>query len=139
MLEQEVGLMKACMPSRNVLGVSNFYRVYKDIKVNNMDQILREIKLGQKAVLLECASYGSLHDLSFYTKSLEEDTAFVLFYQIMCGLRDIHNKKIAHLDIKETNILICRSEESAKENLSAKLPIALKIADFGIGCDMRKH
>jgi len=57
----------------------------------------------------------------------------------MCGLRDIHRANIAHLDIKETNILICRSEESQKENLSAKLPIALKIADFGIGCDMRDN
>jgi serine/threonine protein kinase len=104
--------MLKCKQSKHVLTVVDFFKVFQDIKVENTDQVLREVKLGQKAVLLECASYGSLHDLSFYTKSLEEDTAFILFHQIMCGLRDIHRANIAHLDIKETNILICRSEES---------------------------
>lgn len=55
---------------------------------------------------------------------------------MLVGLAAIHQNNVAHLDIKETNILICRNEANAKERLTAKLPISLKIADFGIAVNM---
>ena len=49
-----------------------------------------------------------------------------LFSQFISGLKKIHDKDIAHLDIKIDNVLLDIVEENGIKDLR------LKIADFGI-------
>jgi NIMA (never in mitosis gene a)-related kinase len=67
-------------------------------------------------------------DLSSYIKShkgspLAEADVLMLFTQICCALKHVHDRKILHRDIKSANILLCTG---VRGNLEAKL------ADFGI-------
>jgi serine/threonine protein kinase len=57
-------------------------------------------------LVLEFCQYGSLHNLSTFTKPYDEPTAFVVFRQICLALQKVHGQKVLHLDIKESNILI---------------------------------
>lgn len=45
-----------------------------------------------------------------------------MLYQVACGMNYLHEKNIAHNDIKSDNILIFYIED---------VPIIAKIADFG--------
>jgi serine/threonine protein kinase len=63
-------------------------------------------------VILEFCSYGSLHSLSVFTKPYEECAAYVAIRQIAPALQNGHRKQILHLDIKESNILICFKKEN---------------------------
>jgi serine/threonine protein kinase len=81
---------------------------------------------------LERAEYGTLHEFSYYTKPLEETTAFVIFNQILEGLTNLHKESIVHLDLKETNLLIIKDNNNAVNRVSANIPFAVKISDFGI-------
>lgn len=67
-------------------------------------------------------------DLSSFIKSqqgsaMAETDVLILFTQICCALKHVHDRKILHRDIKSANILLCTG---ARGNLEAKL------ADFGI-------
>ena len=67
-------------------------------------------------------------DLSSFIKSLKgaamaEAEVLLLFTQICCALKHVHDRKILHRDIKSANILLCTG---LRGNLEAKL------ADFGI-------
>jgi serine/threonine protein kinase len=67
-------------------------------------------------------------DLSSFIKNqkgsaLAEADVLMLFTQICCALKHVHDRKILHRDIKSANILLCTG---IRGNLEAKL------ADFGI-------
>ena len=67
-------------------------------------------------------------DLSSYIKNqkgtaLPETDVLLLFTQICCALKHVHDRKILHRDIKSANVLLCTGTHG---NLEAKL------ADFGI-------
>jgi serine/threonine protein kinase len=67
-------------------------------------------------------------DLSSYIKNqkgsaLPEADVLVLFTQICCALKHVHDRKILHRDIKSANILLCTGLRGALE---------AKLADFGI-------
>jgi serine/threonine protein kinase len=67
-------------------------------------------------------------DLSSFIKNqkgsaLAEADVLMLFTQICCALKHVHDRKILHRDIKSANILLCTG---VRGNLEAKL------ADFGI-------
>ena len=67
-------------------------------------------------------------DLSSFIKNqkgcaLAESEVLIMFTQICCALKHVHDRKILHRDIKSANILLCTG---LRGNLEAKL------ADFGI-------
>lgn len=43
-------------------------------------------------VLLEEANFGSLNELAYYTRPIEEEVAAIIFNQLVKGLKNIHNK-----------------------------------------------
>ena len=54
------------------------------------------------------------------------------------GLETIHNSHVAHLDLKETNILIVKNEENKFRKEAGCVDVAFKIADFGIAKQFEK-
>jgi len=68
---------------------------------------------------MELCAGGDLLNFVRKRKRLDEETAKVLFKQIIEGIGYIHSKKILHRDIKLDNILL-----DGKGNV--------KIADFGV-------
>lgn len=68
--------------------------------------------------LMELAPFGDFFDLVITTKvSLEERLVRTYFHQLVAGLEYLHNRNIAHLDLKPENLLI-------------GLDYQLKITDF---------
>jgi serine/threonine protein kinase len=70
-------------------------------------------------LVMELCAGGDLLNFVRKRKKLDEETAKVLFKQIIEGIGYIHSKKILHRDIKLDNILL-----DGKGNV--------KIADFGV-------
>ena len=70
-------------------------------------------------LVMELCAGGDLLNFVRKRKRLDEETAKVLFKQIIEGIGYIHSKKILHRDIKLDNILL-----DGKGNV--------KIADFGV-------
>lgn len=82
----------------------------------------KAIKMPEEFLILE-SGYKSLFDFSNYTKVLDEHTAFVFFWQLLDGIESIHNAKIAHLDIKENNVILVKKEELKEDPKYAKTGI----------------
>ncbi|KAH0709797.1 hypothetical protein KY290_011202 [Solanum tuberosum] len=70
-------------------------------------------------LLLECATSGTLLDFILWNRRIPEPVAALYAYQLLTGIRHIHNKGFIHGDIKFTNILIFPDNK------------LVKIADFG--------
>jgi len=70
-------------------------------------------------LVMELCAGGDLLNFVRKRKRLDEETAKVLFKQVIEGIGYIHSKKILHRDIKLDNILL-----DGKGNV--------KIADFGV-------
>ena len=98
----------------------------------NPDNLNETIKYPEDFIVLEHAKYGSLHEVISYTKCFSEVTAFAVFSQIVDAVRQVHMRGVAHMDIKENNILISHCEENRNNPLTGYLPIKFKLADFGI-------
>jgi serine/threonine protein kinase len=70
-------------------------------------------------LVMELGAGGDLLNFVRKRKKLDEETARVLFKQVIEGLGYIHSKGVLHRDIKLDNILL-----DGKGNV--------KIADFGV-------
>ena len=55
-----------------------------------------------------------------------------MFSAITRALSILHDKKVLHLDLKESNILINWNKDNMNRVEYANLPIEFKISDFGI-------
>ena len=92
---------------------------------------------NEQHMVLEYCQYGSLHNMSVFTKPYDEPTAYVVIRQIVQALKRVHEKKILHLDIKESNILINFNKENQFKPECGRLPIEFKLADWGVSVDLK--
>jgi len=76
------------------------------------------------AMVLEICENGELFDLVYHGEALDEKVARTFFRQIVNGLEALHNKNIAHRDIKPQNILMTKDFQC-------------KLADIGSGARFR--
>jgi len=119
-------MMRKIGDSPHVITSFGMHNVLYDAEDKN-----KIIKMPEEFLILE-SGYKSLFDFSNYTKVLDEYTSFVFFWQLLDGLTAIHEAGIAHLDIKENNVILVKKEELKSDNRYANSGIALKITDFGI-------
>lgn len=113
-IESEIKLMTT-FDHPNVLSISDYSIKKGVLKQENSTEVLQTVSY----MVMEFASYG---DLSSYLRGdsyFDEDIAAYLFQKMYYGLRHIHEKGYAHLDIKPDNILITND-------------LQVKIADFGL-------
>ena len=73
-------------------------------------------------IVMEYATGGELFNYIVLKEKLSENETSFFFYQIIQGVRKIHEKKICHRDIKPENLLL------AKNNI-------IKIIDFGLSSE----
>jgi len=77
------------------------------------------------AMVLEICENGELFDLVYHGEPLDEKVARTFFRQIVNGLEALHDKNIAHRDIKPQNILMTSDFQC-------------KLADIGSGSRFRE-
>ena len=77
-------------------------------------------------IVLEYATGGELFNYIVLKEKLSEKETSLYFYQIIQGIKTIHEKKICHRDMKPENILI------ANNNL-------IKIIDFGLSSEYNDY
>lgn len=77
------------------------------------------------AMVLEICEHGELFDLVYHGEPLDEKVARTFFRQIVNGLEALHDKNIAHRDIKPQNILMTSDFQC-------------KLADIGSGSRFRE-
>lgn len=87
--------------------------------------------------ILEHADYGSLNDLVYYTKVMPESTIYAIFNELVQGLIEIHKAGVAHLDIKEKNILMTHHDGNSSNKLMGNCRIRPKYADFGVSREIK--
>jgi len=72
---------------------------------------------------MEFLNGGDLFDQLSKVGGFSEDISRLLFIQLMNGVDYIHQKGIAHLDLKLENVFVCATDDSE---------ILVKIGDFGL-------
>ena len=70
------------------------------------------------------------------TKPFDENSASVVIYQLTKTLVEIHNRNIAHLDIKENNILINNETSNLYKPECGLISAKFILTDFGIAKDI---
>lgn len=84
------------------------------------------------AIVFELARGGELFDYiveDFQRNAFEEGNAKIQFYQILSGIKYLHDNNVCHRDLKLENILCC---EKNKRGL-------IKITDFGLSKLLLNH
>ncbi|XP_032899706.1 serine/threonine-protein kinase Chk2 isoform X2 [Amblyraja radiata] len=73
-------------------------------------------------IVLDLMEGGELFDRVACSKGLKEQTAKLLFYQMLLAVQYLHDNNITHRDLKPENVLLQSNEENC----------LLKITDFGL-------
>ena len=115
---------------KNLIKDKNEYnRIEKEIKYlklfnhPNIIQIYEVIESPSSFyIIMEYAEGGELFNYIVEKEKLSEKESSFYFYQIIQGVKEIHNKKICHRDIKPENLLLMNNK-------------VLKIIDFGLSSE----
>ncbi|CDW74042.1 protein kinase domain containing protein [Stylonychia lemnae] len=124
-LIHEAAIYAKCGQIKGVLKFVNFVQF----------QTIDQLKI-QTSLIIEHAQYGSLQSIQQFTIPFLEGSAFVIINQVSQTLLQLHQRQIAHLDIKEGNIMIGFDKLNQQNRLCGGLPIIFKVGDFGISRDM---
>jgi serine/threonine-protein kinase ULK/ATG1 len=111
---------KINMNEKNLQMLNDEIYVMRLIKENPHNNIVKCYDiiddLDTVYIILEYCDKGDFRNILI--KPLKEKYAKYFFYQIVCGLKHLHDLTIIHRDIKPSNILICNDN-------------TLRICDFG--------
>jgi serine/threonine-protein kinase Chk2 len=73
-------------------------------------------------IIMELVDGGELFDRVVSAGHLSESTAKLLFYQMVLGVKYLHDRNVSHRDLKPENILLSSDEEET----------LVKVTDFGL-------
>ncbi|XP_064612778.1 serine/threonine-protein kinase Chk2-like isoform X2 [Liolophura sinensis] len=73
-------------------------------------------------IVLELVEGGELFDRVINAGKIEEPVSKLLFYQMVCAVKYLHDKGITHRDLKPENILLAGDEDRT----------LIKVTDFGL-------
>ncbi|ETO16631.1 protein kinase 1, partial [Reticulomyxa filosa] len=103
-------------------GFKNEFEILRNINHKNIIKLYDVFETEETLYLvLEIASGGDLSQKIVQQKILSENIARKVMWQLLCGIKHLHDGKIAHRDVKPENVLL-------KDNDSWEI----KITDFGL-------
>ena len=112
-----------------IKGQKQYERIHNEIKylkLLNHPNIIKIYEVIENDfsffIVMEYATGGELFNYIVLKEKLSENETSFFFYQIIQGVRKIHEKKICHRDIKPENLLL------ARKNI-------IKIIDFGLSSE----
>ena len=112
-----------------IKGKNEYNRIEREIKYlklfnhPNIIQIYEVIESSSSFyIVMEYAPGGELFNYIVEKEKLPENESSFYFYQIIQGIKEIHQKKICHRDVKPENLLFTKNK-------------ILKIIDFGLSSE----
>ncbi|RWS07967.1 death-associated protein kinase 2-like protein [Dinothrombium tinctorium] len=97
--------------------------ILKNLNHENIVQLFDVFDNGNEVILiLELVRGGELFDLLSGNERLSERDAIAYIKQILVGLKHMHEKNIAHLDLKPENIMLLENQNTHR----------IKLIDFGL-------
>ena len=113
-------LIKANIPDRDLKFIFRELNLLKEFSHHNIIKLIETFETPEKYyIVTEFCENGDVYKIIVNNIRLSNDVAALFYYQLICGLEYIHNKKIIHRDIKPENLLITQNKY-------------LKIIDFGL-------
>ena len=113
-------LIKAKIPERDLKFIFRELNLLKEFSHQNIIKLIETFETPEKYyIVTEFCENGDVYNIIVNNIRLSNDVAALFYYQLICGLEYIHNKKIIHRDIKPENLLITQNKY-------------LKIIDFGL-------
>lgn len=107
MFRHEAFLVDVCKEAaltRVVRGID-----WKETKLDDPDPMLKQLPFCY--VIFETADDGDLRDMLHRNSTLELALKFALLQQVAVGIEQLHKRKIAHQDLKPSNVGIFRSQQ----------------------------
>ena len=105
-------------------------REIKYLKLFNHPNIIQIYEVIESSssffIVMEYATGGELFNYIVEKEKLSENESSFCFYQIIQGVKEIHQKKICHRDIKPENLLFTKNK-------------ILKIIDFGLSSEYEDY
>lgn len=111
-LENEIHIMKTTGQHENVVSLRDVFDS-KDVMF----------------LVMDLAEGGELFDRIIERGELSEQVASKMFLSAVKGVHHLHERNIAHLDIKPENLLLTSKRDDA----------GIKIADFGLAIDLSQY
>ena len=95
--------------------------IHRELNHDNIIKYHESVWVEKEKMFLIELEKGD-NDLKHFIRSLKEEEADTMFYDLCCAVKFLHKNDIKHRDLKPGNILIKISEDNQK---------IVKLADFG--------
>ena len=95
-----------------MLSIMNDAEILKELNHPNIIKYIESFTLNKKVlcIVMEYAREGNVRDMIILNELRErrvsEEEAYMIFAQIVSGMKYIHSKNIIHRDLKPENILL---------------------------------
>lgn len=118
--------------------ITNEVSTLRKLRHNNIVQYIDCMETAEKVYLvMELCNAGSLEDMVYLRRKMNEDECRIIFVQLCNALKYIHGRGIIHGDVKTQNIMfqvrsqVVRDEHPGHQIYRSPIGLILKLCDFG--------